>query len=53
MTGVEDFHAQYISALHTYLDARDEDSLAVGYELGRRALEEKSACSISSSSTQG
>ena len=41
MTGVEDFHAQYISALHTYLDARDEDSLAVGYELGRRALEEK------------
>ncbi|MGA7050590.1 MAG: SpoIIE family protein phosphatase [Mycobacterium sp.] len=41
MTGVEDFHAEYIAALHTYLDARDEDSLAVGYELGRRALEEK------------
>ena len=41
MTGVDDFHAQYIAALHTYLDARDEDSLTVGYELGRRALEEK------------
>jgi len=41
MTGVDDFHAQYIAALHTYLHARDEDSLTVGYELGRRALEEK------------
>jgi PAS domain S-box-containing protein len=41
MTGSGDFHAQYIAALRTYLDARDEDSLAVGHELGRRALEEE------------
>ena len=41
MTGIDDFHAQYVAALHSYLDARDEDTLAVGHELGRRALEEK------------
>ena len=37
----DDFHAQYATALHTYLKARDEDSLAVAYELGRRALQEE------------
>ena len=37
----DDFHAQYVAALHTYLDARDEDILAVGHELGRRALQEQ------------
>jgi len=41
MTRSDDFHARYIAALRTYLDARDEDSLAVGHELGRRALEEQ------------
>ena len=41
MTGSDDFHAKYIAALRTYLDARDQDSLAVGHELGRRALEEQ------------
>ena len=37
----DDFHAQYAAALRTYLDTRDEDSLAVAYELGRRALQEE------------
>ncbi|OCB35531.1 stage II sporulation protein E [Mycobacterium malmoense] len=37
----DDFHAQYAVALRTYLRARDEDSLAVAYELGRRALQEE------------
>lgn len=41
MTGADEFHADYIAALRTYLDARDEDSLAVGHELGRRALQER------------
>ena len=41
MTDTDDFHAHYIAALQTYLDARDEDSLAVGHELGRRALQER------------
>jgi PAS domain S-box-containing protein len=41
MTGNEDFHAQYAAALRTYLEARDEDSLAVAYELGRCALQER------------
>src|ERR1700744_1323088 len=41
MTSSDDFHAKYIAALQAYLDARDEDSLAVGHELGRRALEEQ------------
>jgi PAS domain S-box-containing protein len=36
-----DFLAQYMAALQTYLAARDEGSLAVGHELGRRALQEK------------
>jgi PAS domain S-box-containing protein len=40
MSGNHDFHAQYAGALHSYLDARDEDTLAVGHELGRRALQE-------------
>jgi len=53
MTGVDDFHAQYIAALHTYLHARDEDSLTVGYELDAGPWKKKSACSASSSSTQG
>lgn len=37
----DDFHAKYAAALRTYLQARDEDSLAVAYELGRRALQEE------------
>lgn len=41
MTYPEDFHAQYVAALHSYLTARDEDSLAIGHELGRRALLEQ------------
>ena len=41
MTDSNDFHDQYVAALRTYLDTRDEDSLAVGHELGRRALQEQ------------
>jgi PAS domain S-box-containing protein len=41
MTETDDFHAHYIAALQTYLNAHDEDSLAVGHELGRRALQER------------
>ncbi len=41
MTDTDDFHADYVAALHAYLNARDEDSLAVGHELGRRALQEQ------------
>jgi PAS domain S-box-containing protein len=41
MTDTDDFHAHYIAALNAYLEARDEDSLAVGHELGRRALQEQ------------
>ncbi len=41
MSGNDDFHVQYVAALRAYLDARDEDSLAVGHELGRRALQER------------
>ncbi|HWF27199.1 MAG TPA: SpoIIE family protein phosphatase [Mycobacterium sp.] len=41
MSDSDDFHAKYIAALRTYLGTRDEDSLAVGHELGRRALEEQ------------
>jgi PAS domain S-box-containing protein len=41
MTGNDDFHAQYTAALQSYLDGRDEDSLAVGHELGRRALQDR------------
>lgn len=35
-----DFHAGYVSALRTYLEARGEEELAIGHELGRRALQE-------------
>jgi PAS domain S-box-containing protein len=41
MTGSDDFHAQYTAALLAYLNARDEDSLALGHELGRWALEQE------------
>lgn len=41
MSSNDDFHAQYAAALRTYLQARDEDSLAIGYELGRWALQEQ------------
>ncbi len=41
MTYRDEFHDQYRVALRTYLDTRNEDSLAVGHELGRRALEEQ------------
>ncbi|HTZ14564.1 MAG TPA: SpoIIE family protein phosphatase [Mycobacterium sp.] len=35
-----DFHARYVTALRTYLETRGEEELAVGHELGRRALQE-------------
>jgi PAS domain S-box-containing protein len=35
-----DFFARYADALHAYLTAEDEASLALGHELGRRALAE-------------
>jgi PAS domain S-box-containing protein len=38
MTGAAEFHASYAAALSAYLAAKDEDTLAVGHELGRRAL---------------
>jgi PAS domain S-box-containing protein len=41
MTRADDFHVRYAAALRTYLKTRDEDSLAVGHELGRRALRER------------
>ena len=41
MTDNQDFHAEYAAALHGYLHGRGEDSLAVGHELGRRALQEQ------------
>ena len=41
MTETDDFRARYRAALRTYLGSRDEDSLAVGHELGRRALQER------------
>ncbi|OSC40198.1 SpoIIE family protein phosphatase [Mycobacterium decipiens] len=41
MTYTDDFRAHYSAALRNYLDTRDEDSLAVGHELGRRALQEQ------------
>jgi len=40
MTNTDDFRALYAAALQAYLAARDEDSLAVGNELGRRALQD-------------
>jgi PAS domain S-box-containing protein len=41
MTQAGDFHAGYAAALRTYLEARGEEDLAVGHELGRRALQER------------
>src|SRR5579875_708650 len=41
MTCAADFDTQYAAALRTYLRARDEANLAVGQELGRRALQEQ------------
>ncbi len=41
MSDNHEFHAEYAAALRAYLDARDEDRLTVGHELGRRALEEQ------------
>ena len=41
MTDVDEFHGQYAAALHAYLSAGDEDTLAVGHDLGRRALQEQ------------
>ncbi|WP_331710830.1 phosphatase RsbU N-terminal domain-containing protein, partial [Mycobacterium scrofulaceum] len=41
MSDSDDFHAEYAAALRAYMAARDEDSLAVAYELGRRALQEE------------
>lgn len=41
MTLTGDFRAQYRSALQSYLETRDEDFLAIGHDLGRRALEEQ------------
>jgi PAS domain S-box-containing protein len=35
------FHVRYATALRTYLEARAEENLAVGHELGRRALQER------------
>jgi PAS domain S-box-containing protein len=35
-----DFHAGYVTALRTYLETPGEEELAVGHELGRRALQE-------------
>lgn len=40
-TSTDEFRDQYIAALHAFLDARGEDNLAVGHELGRRALQEQ------------
>ena len=41
MSVSDDFHDTYTAALRTYLNTRDEDSLAVGHELGRRALQQQ------------
>ena len=41
MTGTAEFHASYAAALSAYLAAQGEDTLAVGHELGRRALAEQ------------
>jgi PAS domain S-box-containing protein len=40
MTEPRDFHVGYAAALRTYLEARSEEDLVVGHELGRRALQE-------------
>ena len=41
MTGAIDFHANYASALRTYLAEPSEAALLVGHELGRRALQDQ------------
>ncbi len=41
MTSVGEFRREYANALFAYSTTRDEDSLAVGHELGRRALQEQ------------
>ena len=41
MTGAADFHASYAAALRAYVAAQGEDTLAVGHELGRRALQDQ------------
>lgn len=41
MTNTDEFRDQYIATLNAYLDARGEDYLAIGHELGRRALQEQ------------
>ena len=41
MTQAADFHAQYAAALRAYVSAQGEDTLAVGHELGRRALQDQ------------
>lgn len=41
MSASDDFRVRYTAALRAYLDAGDEDTLAVGNELGRRALQEQ------------
>jgi PAS domain S-box-containing protein len=41
MTDPADFHAHYAAALSAYLAAQGEDTLAVGHELGRRALADR------------
>jgi PAS domain S-box-containing protein len=41
MSASDDFRVEYTSALRGYLTTRDEDTLAVGHELGRRALQEQ------------
>jgi PAS domain S-box-containing protein len=40
VTRDDDFHVEYIAALRTYLKAGGEEDLAVGHELGRRALKD-------------
>ena len=34
----DDFHTAYAAALRSYLETRNQEDLAVGHELGRRAL---------------
>jgi PAS domain S-box-containing protein len=40
MTQAGDFHVGYAAALRTYLESCGQEDLAVGHELGRRALQE-------------
>jgi len=41
MTAPGDFYVSYANALKEYLESKDEASLAVGHELGRRALSDR------------